>query len=148
MAAMTQVEFHTGVDDPVHFACRLLRKAYRQGETLLVTAPASTLEALDRALWTFAAHEFIPHRRVGTDMPTPAIVSTTPIWLSEGPAPAPCPPILVNLGAPISATLEAFSRIIELLATDPDEVRAGRARWRDYAARGLNIKHHLVGALS
>jgi DNA polymerase III subunit chi len=145
---MTQVEFHTGVDDPVHFACRLLRKAYRQGETLLVTAPVSTLEALDRALWTFAAHEFIPHRRMGADMPSPAAVAGTPIWLSEGPAPTPCPPILVNLGAPMPTTLNAFNRVIELLATDPDEVRAGRARWRDYAARGLNIKHHTVGALS
>jgi DNA polymerase-3 subunit chi len=145
---MTQVEFHTGVEDPVHFACRLLRKAYRQGERLLVTAPLPKLEALDRALWTFAAHEFIPHRRMGADMPPPAVVASTPIWLSEGPAPAPCPPILVNLGAPMPTTLDAFSRVIELLSTDADEVRAGRARWRDYAARRLNIKHHTVGAPS
>ena len=71
---MTQVEFHTGVADTVHFACRLLRKAYRQGERLLVTAPAHTLEALDRALWTFAAQEFIPHRRMGADLPSPPVV--------------------------------------------------------------------------
>lgn len=155
---MTQVEFHTGIDDLVHFACRLLRKAYKQGqgeqgqggqgETLLVTAPAPLLEALDRALWTFSAHEFIPHRRIGVDMPSPGVVAKTPIWLSEGPAPTPCPSILVNLGAPMPATLDAFSRVIELLATGPDELRAGRARWRDYAARGLEVKHHSVGAQS
>jgi DNA polymerase IIIc chi subunit len=45
-------------------------------------------------------------------------------------------------------TPHAFGRVIEVLADDPDEVRAGRARWRDYAARGLNIKHHVAGALS
>jgi len=145
---MTQVEFHTGVADNVHFACRLLRKAYKQGQAVLVTAPAPVLEALDRALWTFAAHEFIPHRRMVADRPAPAVVAKTPIWLSEGPAPTPCPPILVNLGAPMPATLDTFSRVIEVLATDPDEVRDGRARWRDYAARGLNIKHHSAGALS
>ena len=98
---MTQVEFHTGVADTVHFACRLLRKAYRQGETLLVTAPAPKLEALDRALWTFARMNSFRTVRMGADMPPPAVVASTPIWLSEGPAPTPCPPILVNLGAPM-----------------------------------------------
>ena len=145
---MTQVEFHTGVADSVHFACRLLRKAHRQGERVMVTAPAPVLEALDRALWTFAAHEFVPHRRLGADRPSPAVVTRTPIWLSEGPTPTPCPPILLNLGAPMPATLHSFSRVIEVLDTDPDEVRTGRARWRDYAARGLNIKHHTVGERS
>jgi hypothetical protein len=37
---MTEVEFHTGVDEPLGFACRLLRKAYRKGSRVLVTAPS------------------------------------------------------------------------------------------------------------
>ncbi|MEN9627658.1 MAG: putative polymerase chi subunit HolC, partial [Pseudomonadota bacterium] len=43
-----QVEFHTGVADERAFACRLLRKAYRQGVRVLVRAPSATLVRLDR----------------------------------------------------------------------------------------------------
>ena len=50
---MTEVEFHTGVADPLGFACRLLRKAYRRGARVLVTAPPERLAQLDRLLWTF-----------------------------------------------------------------------------------------------
>ena len=48
--ALTEVEFHTGVPDRVSFACRLLRKASRQGARVLVTAPEDILAELDRAL--------------------------------------------------------------------------------------------------
>ena len=60
---MPQVEFHSGVAQPLNFACRLLRKACRQRVPVLVSAPAPTLDALDRELWTFEALEFLPHRR-------------------------------------------------------------------------------------
>ena len=60
---MTEVEFHTGVADPLAYACRLLRKAYRSGVRVLVTAPPATLAALDRALWTFDERDFVPHVR-------------------------------------------------------------------------------------
>lgn len=145
---MTQVEFHTGVVDGVSFVCRLVRKAYRQGEAVLVTAPAHTLQVLDRALWTFAAHEFVPHCRLGASPHSPAVMARSPIWLSPGPLPRPCPAILVNLGAPMPDDLDPFNRVIEVLATDPVELHAGRARWRSYAAKGLNIKHHTAGAAS
>ena len=58
---MTEVEFHTGVADPTAFACRLLRKACRAGVRVLVTASPAPLVALDRALWTFAERDFVPH---------------------------------------------------------------------------------------
>ena len=92
---MTEVEFHTGVADAVSFTCRLLRKAYRAGARVLVTAPADMLAELDRALWTFEPHEFVPHVR----MPgaAEALASRTPIWLSldadvAGAAPRRRPP--------------------------------------------------------
>lgn len=141
---MPQVEFHTGVVDPLGFACRLLRKAYRQDARLLVTAPASTLDALDRALWTFDAQEFVPHLRVAAGAPDDAL-ARTPIWLSSGEAPAPSPPVLVNLGADMPARPDAFERIIEVLSTDAGDVAAGRERWRRYKAQGLTVQHHQRG---
>ena len=61
---MPQVEFHSGVAAPLQYACRLLRKAWRQQVAVLVTAPPPLLAALDRELWTFEALEFVPHRRL------------------------------------------------------------------------------------
>lgn len=138
---MTRVDFHTGVGDSLHFACRLLRKAYRQGVSVLVAAPATTLDALDRELWTFEAQEFVPHLRLRSGQ-NAARQRRTPIWLAEGDAAQPCPAVLVNLDAPIQADLAPFTRVVEIVSTQDDSVRAGRSRWREYEARGLAIQHH------
>lgn len=137
----TQVEFHTGVADGVQFACRLLRKAYHQGARLVVRAPAATLGVLDRALWTFEAHEFVPHLRLQGGVPAPAL-QRTPIWLSDEEPPPDGPPILINLAAPAPADPARFARVIEVVSTDPAEVQAARQRWRGYEALGLAVRHH------
>jgi DNA polymerase III subunit chi len=77
---MTEVEFHTGVAEPLLFACKLLRKAARQGVRVQVTAPAQQLAALDRALWTFDERDFVPHARVPGA--SAELLRRTPIWLA------------------------------------------------------------------
>ena len=139
---MPQVEFHTGVATPVHFACRLLRKAYRQQVAVLVSAPPDTLGALDRELWTFEAQEFVPHLRVRPGQALDAALRRTPIWLCEGMPPRPHPAVLVNLGGQPPDGGEPFARIIEIVSPQPDGKREARARWRDYEARSWPIKHH------
>ena len=57
---MIRVEFHTSIADPLDFACRLLRKACRQGVRVQVSAAPETLTALDRALWTEPERDFVP----------------------------------------------------------------------------------------
>jgi DNA polymerase-3 subunit chi len=136
---MTEVEFHTGVDDPLAYACRLLRKACRAGVRVLVTAPPDTLSALDRALWTFDERDFVPHvRQPGARQ---AMAARTPIWLAaEGGLPDE-PRVRVNLGAEAPEDLSGVERLIEIVSSDPDEADRGRGRWRDYKARGLQIAH-------
>ena len=141
------VEFHTGVADPVAFACRLLRKAYRSGARVLVTAPAPLLAALDEALWTFDAQEFVPHVRVPG--PAAALAPRTPLWLAAAvPAePAPgTPPVLVNLGADAPADAGRFERVIEVVGTDADARAGARARWRHYESWGVTPLHHGAAA--
>ena len=139
---MPQVEFHSGVDAPLHFACRLLRKAWRQGVAVAVVAPAAALQALDRELWSFEAQEFVPHLRVPPGRAVDAALRRTPIWLCEAEVPAPGPTVLINLGAPLPQRPERFERIIEIVSPQPDGKREARARWRDYEARSWPIKHH------
>lgn len=136
-----QVEFHTGVADPVHFACRLLRKAYRKGVRVLVTAPGPVLASLDRELWTFDERDFVPHLRVVAST-APDAAARTPIWLTEGRVPDGAPAVLVNLGAEPPPDLAPFERVIEIVSRDADDEAAGRARWRTYKARGLDVRHH------
>ena len=143
---MPQVEFHSGVAAPVQFACRLLRKAWHQRVAVLVTAPAETLGALDRELWTFEAQEFVPHLRVRPGQALDAALRRTPIWLCERDAPRPYPKVLVNLGGEPPEGGEPFERIIEIVPAEGDERRDARARWRAYAARGWAIKHHAQAA--
>ena len=141
--ALTEVEFHTGVADRVEFACRLLRKAHRQGARVLVTAPQAVLDELDRALWIFEERDFLPHVR----MPgaKPAVAARTPVWLacdSALPGIADVPRVVVNLGAEMPADAVALERLIEVVSAEPDDAEQGRQRWRAYKAAGLEIKHH------
>lgn len=138
---MTEVEFHTGVVDPVGFASRLLRKACRQGARVQVTAPPEQLAALDQALWLEPERDFVPHVRMpGTRA---ALARRTPVWLAT----AVCsgdeaPAVLVNLGAPPPPESAALQRLIEIVSAEPEEAARGRERWRDYRAAGWAIKHH------
>lgn len=141
--ALTEVEFHTGVPDRVSFACRLLRKASRQGARVLVTAPEDILVELDRALWAFEERDFLPHVR----MPgaKPAVAARTPVWLARDASlqgAADAPRLVVNLGAEAPADVAALERLIEVVSAEPDDAEQGRQRWRAYKAAGLDIKHH------
>jgi DNA polymerase-3 subunit chi len=138
---VTEVEFHTGVADPLGFACRLLRKAYRKGARVVVTAPPPLLGSLDRELWTFEPLEFVPHVRLSGEPPS-AQAARTPIWLVDGELPAGSPDVLVNLGAALPSDLSALRRVIEIVSADIDDEQAGRQRWRSYKARGIAITHH------
>ncbi len=141
---LTEVEFHTGVADHIGFACRLLRKACRQGVRVLVTAPPEILAELDRELWVFEAHEFLPHVR----MPgAPAnVAARTPVWLALQAAGASAPRVVMNLGAQAPVDLAELDRLIEVVGAEPDDAERGRNRWRAYKGAGLAIKHHGAAA--
>lgn len=139
------VEFHTGVPDMAAFACRLLRKAYRRGATVLCLAPAQRLESLDRALWTFVEREFVPHAVVGRV--AARVLERSPIWLATAPPGVDEPgggrrDVVVNLGGALPVETALTMRVIEVVGAEDDEVERGRALWRQYRAQGLEVVHH------
>lgn len=137
---MTEVEFHTGVSDVGTFACRLLRKAARQGVRVQVTASAETLEALDRQLWAFDERDFVAHACLPGA--SSAVLQRSSIWLTTQVMGGDAPRVVVNLGDEAPSDLRALDRLIEVVSADPDQAQRGRERWRAYKAQGLSIRHH------
>ena len=139
---MTHVRFHFNVADSTDYACRLLRKATRQGAQVAVTGPAPALAGLDRALWAFDPIEFVPHVMLPPGQPLPERLRATPVCLVEHAADAPTREVLLNLGREAPEGFEAFERVIEIVSTDEADRVAARARWRSYAAQGVTIERH------
>lgn len=138
---MTEVHFHTGLADPLAYACRLLRKSQRSGAQVVVTADPARLDKLDVLLWTFEPLEFLPHARLRGGSAVPPRLAATPIWLADMPAEAPRHEVLVNLGPDLGAGFESFGRLFELVGAAPDEAAAGRQRWQHLKARGYPVTH-------
>ncbi|MDL5033890.1 DNA polymerase III subunit chi [Pelomonas sp. APW6] len=140
-----EVTFYTGVSDRLHFATRLLRKAYGSGAQVLVLGPASLLARLDAALWTQDPTDFIPHvlAREGVDA---GLLRATPLVLAERQDAAPHCRTVLNLGADFMADVASLDRVLEVLSSEPEQVQAGRRRYKAYREMGLDIKHHEVNA--
>ena len=140
---MTEVAFHFNVPDRLVYTCRLLRKAYAAGGRTAVVGTDEQLQALDQALWTFSALDFIPHCLASA---APDIVSRTPVVLAPKAQAVADAQVLVHLGTEVPAGFERFERLIELVGTGEADRAHARTRWRHYAERGYQIKRHDVAA--
>ena len=139
---MTDIAFHTGIANPLEYACRLLRKAYRSGARVAVHADAALLDRLDQALWTFEPLEFIPHVVLPRDGGDAGRVALTPVVLVRPGAEAPpqCR-IAVTLAGADVAGVDRFDRLIAIVGADPEQREAGRQRWREYERAGHAVSH-------
>ena len=134
---MTDIAFHTGIANPLDYACRLLRKAYRSGARVAVHAEPALLDRLDQALWTFEPLEFVPHAVLPRDGADPGRLALSPIVLVKGDGVAPAEyRIGVTLAGSDVPDVGAFDRLIAIVGVDDAQREAGRQRWRDYQRAG------------
>lgn len=143
---MTEISFYFNVPSRSGYACRLLRKARRQGLGLVVAGPRENLLELDSALWSFEPSEFVPHDWVEQAGRVPARLQPATVWLATDPVQAPVHDALLNLGQATPVGYETFSRLFEVVSTDETDRFAARERWKAYARRGYPIKTYEVGA--
>jgi DNA polymerase-3 subunit chi len=141
-ANVADVAFHTGIANPLDYACRLLRKAYRSGARVAVHAEGPLLDRLDQALWTFEPLEFVPHIVLPRDGGDAARLAHSPIVLVRDGATVPgeCR-VGVTLAAHPIADLSTYDRVIAIVGLDPEQREAGRLRWREYERAGHAISH-------
>lgn len=138
---MTEIAFHFNAPDKTAYTCRLLRKAVGRGSRVVVAGPMDALKALDQALWTFSALEFLPHCFVGD---AAQVLTASPVVLDagEGSPDLPHQQVLVNLGLEVPSGFERFERVIEVVATAEADRLQARRRWKHYADRGYAIQRH------
>jgi len=138
---LTDIAFHTGIADPLDYACRLLRKAYRSGARVAVHAAAPLLDRLDQALWTFEPLEFVPHVLLPRDQGDAARLARTPVLLVRPGAAAPACEIAVTIGGAPVPDVAAHARVIAIVGVDPAQREAGQELWREYKQAGYTLKH-------
>jgi DNA polymerase-3 subunit chi len=143
---MTEISFYFNVASRTTYACRLLRRAHRQGTAVAVSGPADALDEIDRELWSFAAAEFLPHSRIERAGEVPQALHATTIWLGENPIGAPLHSALLNLGPLPPPAFETFERLFEVVSLDEVDREAARDRLKTYKRRGYPIKLHEVAA--
>ncbi len=137
---MTEVAFHFGAPDRLAYTCRLLRKATATGARLLVRGHADELAALDSALWSVGASDFVSH----CDAAAPeAMRSRSAVLLVEAQAELDTAfPVLVNLADDVPDGFERFQRVIEIVSNDEQDRNQARLRWKQYTGRGYTITRH------
>jgi DNA polymerase III subunit chi len=137
---LTEVSFYTGVADPLGFAVRLTAKLQGEGRRVrLLTQTAKDTSELDARLWTDSPVSFIPHCRL--DSPQRL---HTPVWLGDEvtqPDSAKHADVLINCANEVAPFFARFLRVVEIIATEPTSMAAGRIRFAYYKNRGYDLKH-------
>ena len=121
------------------FACQQIEKAFLAEERVLVWLDNDTdLAAFDDLLWTFADRSFIPHEPLGPASDW----DETPVLLSAAREPHSAPQVIVNLAGAMPPGLEQATRIIEIVDADAARRQAGRLRFKQYRALGVEPATH------
>jgi DNA polymerase III subunit chi len=137
ISVMSDLAFHTGVENRFKYACLAMRKAQRLNISACVLLETDDeLRRFDNMLWAFEPTSFIPHGRPNTpDMQRGGVA------LSTHAAELPDAELLVLLthGAPIDtkALMERFPTIIDIVGRDDPELTEGRHRYVAYKRQGI-----------
>ena len=147
---MTTIDFYFNAGDRLAVACRLAGKALAKKQRVLIFAPQpERAQKIDRLLWTWQAISFIPHCYADD-----ALAAQTPVLIAAGDgaaSPAALSAIgtcdvLLNLADDCPPFFERHERLLEVVAHDEEERRAGRLRYAFYRDRGYAIRNHDLAA--
>ena len=125
-------------EEPLLLVCELARKAHQAGlPTLIFARDAAQAEQLDDLLWSFDPDAFIPHQIAGADSEDE---DEADVLIAAPDAQAPMRPLVINLrDDPVQG---GFDRVLEVVPADESARGPLRERWKQYQARGLEMKKH------
>ena len=121
-------------EEPLLLVCELARKAYDANLwTLILARDAEQAEALDEMLWDMGDDAYIPHQMAGDEED-----ELTPVLIAPPEIDAPMRALVINLRD--GAVDGSFERVLEVVPADDSAREPLRERWKQYKARGLDLK--------
>ena len=125
---------------PYRFVCQLADKVRNEGYDIYIHAATREAAAtIDDLLWTFRDISFLPHASI--DSPDAADCPIIVGWEGEGPLQRQ---VLINLSGNLPEHTSAYERVIEVVPSDPAERHQARLRYKDYRARGMEMRSHNI----
>jgi DNA polymerase-3 subunit chi len=123
--------------EPLRLVCELARKAFDAGlPTLVLARSQEQAEALDDLLWDMGDEVYIPHQIAGADEDE----DEAEVLIAAPDIDAALRPLVINLRD--AAVEGAFDRVLEVVPADESARGPLRERWKQYQARGLELKKH------
>jgi DNA polymerase III subunit chi len=137
---MTEINFYTGIVNPMTATAKLVAKAYANGKRVRVfTADAVATEHLDRLLWELPEESFVPHVTFASKH-----VAVTPIIIDHLLTHEGAAEVLINISAQTPSFFSRFERFFEIVGQTEELAIAGRERWQFYKARGYAMTHTVM----
>lgn len=124
-------------DQPLLLVCELARKASDAGLPMLVLcASQAQAEQLDDLLWSFDPDAYVAHQIAGADEDEEEV----PVLLAAPEHDVALRPMVLNLRD--AAVPDGFDRVLEVVPADDSARGPLRERWKQYVARGIDVKKH------
>ena len=133
---MPRIEFYvlpdTSPERRLSVACQLARKAWQAGLPVFMRCvDDATCAMLDDLLWRFRDASFVPHDLYDDNPHAPVVIGIdSPPATTQG--------LLINLHPQLSADLDQFSRVIEIVNQSPELLNLCRDNFREYRRRGYS----------
>ena len=123
-------------EEPLRLVCELARKAHDANlSTLVLARDAEQAEQIDDLLWAFDDDAYIPHQIAGDDEDELA-----PVLIASPDIDTPMRALVINLRD--AAVAGSFDRVLEVVPADDSARGPLRERWKQYQARGFELKKH------
>lgn len=135
---MTRIDFYSNTRDKLEIVRKLVNKALETRQCVLIHTPdAGVAGEVDAYLWTHPPLSFLPHVRTGHPL-----ARQTSVLIGDNPEALASADLLINLDRQTPAFFGRFERLLEIIGNDPEEIQAGRERYRFYKERGYALKHN------
>ena len=122
------------------FICRLIEKAYKQGNHFYIhTADHTAAKHLNDLLWTFNDISFIPHTLYDVALHTS---EKPPILIGHDDNAKLSGEILVNLTLRVPEFFTQFQRIIEIVPSQSEWQQNAREHYKFYRSQGCELFTH------
>ncbi|MCF0254632.1 MAG: DNA polymerase III subunit chi [Duodenibacillus sp.] len=144
---MQQIDYHYNVKIDVKiYACRLIKKVRGMGKSVAVwSRNRRFLEVLYDDLWRFEDLAFIPHAWART-----ALADECNIIFSDNLDELPATDVIILMDSyvpeNIAEALGRFERGVDIVSVRPNDLKAGRVRYKAYRDAGIPLKAYDRGS--